>query len=138
MSSSDAWFMFGFGVLLALLGGVGMVRTVGALARQRHARVHGQAVSGEVVRLDPRAVSYYGLYQLRPVAAYVIDGTRREAAIANRVGNLEIGSGLELVVEADDAWTPWAVYGSYLSTSLAASVIYVVLGLAAAGWSLTW
>lgn len=138
MSSPDAWFMLGLGVLLALLGGVGIVRTVRALTQQRHARVHGQAVAGEVVRLDARTVSYYGLYQLRPVAAYVIAGTRHEAAIANRVGRLEIGSGLDLVVETDDAWTPWAVYGSYLSTSLAASAVYVVLGLAAAGWSLTW
>ena len=138
MSSPDAWFMFGFGVLLAVLGGVGIARTVRGLARQRHARSHGQAVPGEIVRLDPRAVSYYGLYQVRPVAGYVLDGTRREAAIANRVGSLEIGSGLDLVVETDDPWSPWAVYGSYLPTSLAASAIYVVIGLAAAGWSLTW
>jgi hypothetical protein len=124
--------------VLVLAGLSVVVRAARGLLGQRHARRAGKAVTGEVTAIDPRYRSYYGLYQLAPVVRYAIDGRVREARVPNQNGPAEIGSGMELVVDPADPYTPYAVYGQAFVSALAVGLAFTVFGAAMGLWSLSW
>jgi hypothetical protein len=115
------------------------VRAVVASVREtlwlRSVRRTGRPVTGEVIDNEARNRPYYGGWLLYPVVRYQLDGKMHQGTIRNWVGKLELGSGVPLLVDPEDPYSPAAADRDTLVRGLMISLLMLAIGIALTLWA---
>jgi hypothetical protein len=125
--------------VIALLCTAVAARSVVVAVREllwlRGVRRTGQRITGEVVDNEARSRAYYGGSLLYPVVRYQLGSKEYRATVRNWVGKIELGSGVPVLVDPDDPYSPAVADRDSLGRGLLVSVVMLVVLLALTIWS---
>ncbi|MFD7157578.1 DUF3592 domain-containing protein [Kribbella sp. NPDC059898] len=126
--------MLVFGVVLTAMTAWFVVVSVREVLWLRGVRRTGRRITGEVVDNEARNRSYYGGYLLYPVVRYELDGKQYRGTVRNWQGKIELGSGLPLLVDPEDPYSPAVADRDSLGRGLAISLFMLAVALLLTYW----
>uniref|UniRef100_UPI002FCDC415 DUF3592 domain-containing protein n=1 Tax=Kribbella monticola TaxID=2185285 RepID=UPI002FCDC415 len=124
-------------ILITLLSARWVWRSARETLRLRALRRTGIRVTGEVIDNDAQSRPYYGGALLYPVVRYQLNGTMHQGTIRNWIGKLELGSGVPLLIDPADPYSPAAADRDTVTRGLIAATITLLLCALLTWWAYT-
>jgi uncharacterized protein DUF3592 len=124
-------------ILITVLSGRWVWQGARETLRLRALRRTGIRVTGEVIDNDAQNRPYYGGALLYPVVRYQLNGTMHQGTIRNWVGKIELGSGVPLLIDPDDPYSPAAADRDTITRGLVAGIITLFLCVLLTWWAYT-
>ncbi|HWD83149.1 MAG TPA: DUF3592 domain-containing protein [Kribbella sp.] len=126
--------MLVFGIILTAWTAWLVVISVRDVRWLRAVRRTGEQLTGEVVDNEAKRRPSYGGYLLYPVVRYQFAGKDYRSTVRNWQGKIELGSGLPILVDPKDPYSPAAADRDNLGRQLAIALFMFAVALLLTYW----